>query len=111
MPVLKEMADAMILPIVPDRIAGEEAPHEFGNPLEPPEHQDMDRIAHQHPGKDSGSSVFGDLRDEGEKIAADFILAKDGLPFGSSDHHVMQGLKGISSGLTRHATLLPQPRV
>jgi hypothetical protein len=55
----------------------------------------MNMITHQDPGKDSRSGVFRDLSEARKKVLAVFVLPKDGLSFGSPDHHVVKGSRGI----------------
>ena len=50
---------------------------------------------HQHPGKDSGTRVFGDSGDLGEEVLAVLILPEDTLSFGSPDHYVVEGPGGV----------------
>ena len=106
-PILKEVPRAMIFPIVPDRVTGQQATHEFGYSRGTTQYQEVNMGVHQCPGKDSGFRVFGDLRKAREEVLAVLIRPKDGLPFGSPDHYVVKGSRGIQSGLTWHEILLP----
>jgi hypothetical protein len=93
--VLKQMASPLISPIVPHCITRQQAPHEFRDPLGSTYYQEMNMVTHQDPGKDSRSRVFRDLSEAREKVLAVFFLPKDGPSFGSPDHHVVKGSRGI----------------
>lgn len=95
------MAISLMLPRIPDCIAGQQLAHKFRDSLVPTGNQKMNRITHQDPSENRGPCFLNQWTYPKEEILPVLVIVKDLSPFDSTNHDMVQNLRSIQNLVCR----------
>ena len=108
-PVLEEMAHALVAPIEATGVPREERAHTPGQRSGTRAEQEVGVIREERPGVDGECPLLGQPGDPADEVRPVGVVAEDGRPLDPPHHHVVQGPGGVEAGMARHGTVtIPQ---
>ena len=103
-PILKEMADAVMAAIEGAGVAREERAHTPGERPGAGADQEVRLIREQRPRVDGESALRDQADQAGDEVGPVPVVAEDGRPLDPPHHDVVEGVRSIQAGLARHRT-------
>jgi hypothetical protein len=101
-PVLEEVPDPPVAPVISDRVPGEPTAHEQREAQGTAATKEMDVVHENRPSVDQGPGRRGDIAKAGQEVLSVCVVGDDGSPFEPAEHHVVQCPWAIEACLARH---------
>jgi len=107
-PILEQMAFAVMPPIVPDSITGHQSTHHCreAHPVGPKTKKKMKVIGHEAPSKQLGISLRNQIRKSLEECLSILLVPKDVPALNTTGHHMLKNIRNIKSRASRHRRIL-----
>ncbi len=101
-PILKEMAHAVMPPIEGAGVARQQGPHHPRQRAPPRADQEMGMVRHQRPGLHGEPRGRHERGQAGHEVGAIDVVAENDPPFDPANHHMVEDARGVQPGLTGH---------
>jgi hypothetical protein len=108
--IFEQVAGAAVFAVEVLGVPGEELPHDRGDALFAAPEQDMDMIAHEHPGVYRARCFLDGHAKPIKKPGFIFVISEYSGFVDPSHHDVVQGSGDIQAGLARHGTSLQKDK-